>query len=121
MNLEDFEKLVVDAVEKLPQFFKEKLENVDLVVEDWPQAQFSQGKLLLGLYQGVPLTVRSRGYNLAPPDKISIFQGPIMLVSHGNPQVIKNVVVETVQHEIAHHFGISDEKLIELKKGLAKN
>ncbi|HSX57732.1 MAG TPA: metallopeptidase family protein [Candidatus Saccharimonadales bacterium] len=116
MKQEEFEKLVVEAVEALPKFFKDKLDNVDLVVEAWPAPEFARGRLLLGLYQGVPLTSRGRGYNLAVPDKISIFQGPIMWVSHGDPQAIKNVVTDTVKHEIAHHFGISDERLQELER-----
>lgn len=107
--------MVDTALENLPAMFKEKIDNVDIVVEDWPAQEVSQGKLLLGLYQGVPLTARYH-YNLAPPDKISIFQGPIELVSRGNEEVIKGLVTETVEHEIAHHFGISDKRIREIKK-----
>ncbi len=116
MEPEEFEKLVIAAVEDLPKFFKEKLDNVDLVVEPWPSPEFSRGQLLLGLYQGIPLTERGRGYNLAIPDKITIFQGPIMLVSRGIPEIIEQTVQQTVKHEIAHHFGISDEKLREIER-----
>ena len=116
MTNELFEKLVVEAVEDLPKFFKEKLDNVDLVVEDWPEQQFAPGRLLLGLYQGIPKTRRGAGYTMALPDKITIFKGPIELVSRGDEKVIKDVVVDTVEHEIAHHFGISDARLRELKK-----
>lgn len=115
MNQEEFEQLVIEAVESLPKFFKEKLDNVDIVVESWPTSKQARGQLLLGLYVGVPLTARNRGYTLIPPDKISIFQGPIMLVSRGDKDAIKNVVVDTVKHEIAHHFGISDERLREIQ------
>lgn len=116
MTNELFEKLVVEAVGDLPKFFKEKLDNVDLVVEDWPSQQFAPGQLLLGLYQGVPKTRRGAGYTMALPDKITIFKGPIELVSRGDERVIKDVVIDTVEHEIAHHFGISDARLGKLKR-----
>jgi len=120
---EEFEKLVVKALDNIPKFFKDKLDNVDVVVEDWPSMQMAQGRpalprgrLLLGLYQGVPKTIRGAGYTMALPDKITIFKGPIELVSHGDEETIKSVVKDTVEHEIAHHFGISDARLRELKK-----
>ena len=117
MTKDEFEKLVIEASEDLPRFFKEKLDNVDVVVEEWPSQDIARGRLLLGLYQGVPKTVRGRGYSLVLPDKITIFKGPIELVSRGNKEAIKNLVIDTVQHEIAHHFGISDTRLRQLKKG----
>ena len=116
MTNEEFEQLVTEALVNLPIFFKEKLENVDVVVEEWPSPEMAKGRLLLGLYQGVPKTNRGAGYTMVLPDKITIFKGPIELVSRGNRQAIKNTVVDTVQHEIAHHFGISDARLKELKK-----
>lgn len=115
MTNEVFEKLVVKALDNIPKFFKDKLDNVDVVVEDWPNMQMARGRLLLGLYQGVPKTVRGAGYTMALPDKITIFKGPIELVSHGDEETIKSVVKDTVEHEIAHHFGISDARLRELK------
>ncbi len=116
MTLSDFEKLVVDALDAIPPVFKEKLDNVDVVVEDWPTREFAQGRLLLGLYQGVPITSRGPRYTLALPDKISIFQGPIEWLAHGDENAIKRIVIDTIEHEIAHHFGISDKRLDELKK-----
>jgi predicted Zn-dependent protease with MMP-like domain len=113
MSHEEFENLVIEALEGVPEFFKEKLDNVDLVIEDWPATYQGRG-FLLGLYQGIPQPARSRGYSLALPDKITIFQGPIEIVAAGDPEKIKEVVVDTVQHEIAHHFGISDTRLKEL-------
>lgn len=112
---EEFQKLVSNALESLPTFFKEKLDNVDLVVEDWPSEDLSKGRLLLGLYQGVPKTHRGAGYSFVLPDKITIFKGPIEIFSREKPDSIKEIVTDTVQHEIAHHFGISDERLKELK------
>ena len=113
---ETFEQLVKEALKKLPTFFKEKMENVDVVIENWPNPTYSRGRLLLGLYQGVPKTKRGTGYTMVLPDKITIFKDPIELVSRGDEEAIKNLVVDTVQHEIAHHFGISDQRLRQLKK-----
>ncbi|OGY26574.1 MAG: hypothetical protein A2Z42_04840 [Candidatus Woykebacteria bacterium RBG_19FT_COMBO_43_10] len=117
MSGEEFEKIVQEALENLPVFFKEKLENVDVVVQDWPSPRYSRGRLLLGLYQGVPKTRRGSGYTMVLPDKITIFRGPIEFLARRNPEAIKNLVIDTVQHEIAHHFGISDTRLRQLKRG----
>ena len=100
----------------LPKEFRRRLENMDIVVQDWPdREQLHAARLrnrwqLLGLYEGVPLTHRGSGYNLVPPDKISIFQKPIEAKCH-SPEEIEAEVGEVVRHEIAHHFGISDERL----------
>lgn len=116
---EEFEQLVVQALEALPEFFQEKLQNIEVVVADWPTVAELQavglkpGQLLLGLYQGIPLTKRTRSYNLVLPDKVTIFQGPIEQVCHTREQVIQRVQ-HTVKHELAHHFGISDDRLREL-------
>jgi predicted Zn-dependent protease with MMP-like domain len=117
MTVEEFEELVEKALDDLPLFFKEKLENVDVVVEEWPSQEVAKERLLLGLYHGVPKPKRDAGYTMVLPDKITIFKGPIELVSRGNREAIKNLVVDTVKHEIAHHFGISDARLRQLKKG----
>lgn len=116
MDSEEFEQLVTEALKNLPTFFKEKMENVDVVTEDWPNPTYSRGRLLLGLYQGVPKIKRGAGYTMVLPDKVTIFKGPIELVSRGSKEAIKNLVADTIQHEIAHHFGISDRRLRELKK-----
>lgn len=116
MTSKEFEQLVTEALKDLPTFFKEKMDNVELVIEDCPDPTYSKGRLLLGLYHGVPKTKRGAGYTLVLPDKITIFKGPIELVSRGEKEAIKNLVIDTVQHEIAHHFGISDARLRELKK-----
>ena|SRR3990170_3643205 len=116
MGNEVFEGLIKKALEILPAFFKEQLDNVDVVVEEWPSSDIAKGRLLLGLYQGIPQTKRGAGYSLALPDKITIFKGPMELISRGNKETIKKLVIDTVQHEIAHHFGISDHRLREFKK-----
>ena len=83
MDRERFERLVARAVDSLPEEFRTRLENIDVVVEDWPthsqlaEAGLRKGETLLGLYEGVPLTRRGSHYGLVPPDKITIFQKPI--------------------------------------------
>jgi predicted Zn-dependent protease with MMP-like domain len=116
MEREKFEALVARAIENLPSEFQRKLENVDVVVEEWPTpGQLRQAKhihpiQLLGLYQGVPQTRRGRGYGLVLPDKISIFQKPIEAQCRFGDE-IEAKVEEVVRHEIAHHFGIDEETL----------
>ncbi len=119
MDRERFEELVVEAIEGLPQPFLDALENVAVVVEDWPDghALASVGvrrrENLLGLYEGIPQTDRTTGYTLVPPDKISIYRYPILMRCHTEDQV-RELVARVVRHEIAHHFGIDDDRLMEL-------
>lgn len=119
MDVEEFEKLVFEALENLPVFFKKKLDNVEVTVEIWPKDEMAKGRLLLGLYHGVPKTTWGR--NLAPiiPDKITIYMGPILWLARGNVKRIKELVADTVSHEIAHHFGISDKRLDDLRRKTA--
>jgi len=123
MQREKFEALVARAIDNLPPEFQRKLENVDIVVENWPtpgqlrQAKHSHPTQLLGLYQGVPQTRRGRGYGLVLPDKISIFQKPIEAHCRFGDE-IEATVEEVVRHEIAHHFGLDERTLrqIEIEK-----
>ncbi|MBI2010299.1 MAG: metallopeptidase family protein [Candidatus Chisholmbacteria bacterium] len=114
MTRTEFEKLVAAAVDNLPKEFREKLDNVDIVVADWPSRHvlnvtgIGERGLLFGLYQGVPQPQRTSSLRL--PDKITIFAGPILLVSH-SPAEIKTRVTQVVKHEIGHHFGLSDSHL----------
>lgn len=117
MTINEFEKLVFDALKHLPEFFKSKLDNVEVVVEQWPSTEVAQGRLLLGLYQGIPKPKRGINYSFVLPDKITIFKGPIEWISRGDIEKIKNLVVDTVEHEIAHHFGISDVRLDQIREG----
>lgn len=113
---DEFEQLVAQALDELPEFFQQKLQNIEVVVTNWPTLAELQsvglkpGQLLLGLYQGIPLTRRTSHYGLVLPDKITIFQGPIERVCHTREQVVRQVQ-RTVKHELAHHFGIDDERL----------
>jgi predicted Zn-dependent protease with MMP-like domain len=112
-----FEQLVAEAIDGLPDDFRDKLDNVAVVVEDYPsprdERRVGHGRLLLGLYQGHPLTRRDSRYVLAFPDKISIYQANIEAICRTDAEV-REQVRTTVLHEIAHHFGIDDRRLREL-------
>ena len=116
MQRQKFEALVIKAIEELPPEFQSKLENVDVVVEDWlsptqlRRLGLRHNTQLLGLYEGVPQTERGRGYNLVLPDKITIFQKPIEAKCRSDRE-IETEIGEVVRHEIAHHFGIGDDTL----------
>jgi predicted Zn-dependent protease with MMP-like domain len=118
MNMQrtDFEKLVVDALDDLPDEFQRKLENIDVVVEDEPsedtlkRMNIIPPRILLGLYQGVPLSRRGRGYANVMPDKISIYQTPIESICRTEEE-LKERVREVVMHEIGHYFGLSEEQI----------
>jgi len=115
-----FEQLVAEALDDLPPFFQDKLENVEVLVQPWPTPHdlrsvgLSRGHMLLGLYFGIPLTERTHAYNLVTPDTITLFQGPIEVVAGKDHEQIREQVRHTVIHEIAHYFGISDDRLREL-------
>ena len=116
MEIEEFEKLVDEAVGALPDEFKKALDNVSVVVEEWPSSKVARGLLLLGLYHGIPKTIWGRWQGLQIPDKITIYKGPIEYFGRGDPDKIKELIIDTVEHEIAHHFGISDKRLKEIKQ-----
>jgi predicted Zn-dependent protease with MMP-like domain len=110
--VDDFEDLVGDAVESLPDDLRGFMSNVAVVIEEEPPG----GLPLLGLYQGVPLTRRTTAYAAVPPDKITIYRGPLERLTGGDPDRLRAQVRHVVLHEIAHHFGISDERLRELDR-----
>ncbi len=120
MDDEQFDELVRRALDTLPEEIAERMDNVDIEVQDWPteeqllRAGVPRGATLLGLYQGIPLTRRTSGYQLVPPDKITIFRGPLERAS-GNEEEFVERVRDTVIHEVAHHFGISDARLREIE------
>jgi predicted Zn-dependent protease with MMP-like domain len=118
-----FEELVIEAVESLPDEFQERLENIDVVVEDFPsRGQLNKSHLgkdmtLLGLYEGVPLTERNSNYGMVAPDKITIFQKTIEEECRSRDEMdIKVEISRVVIHEIAHHFGIGDDRLEEIER-----
>jgi len=121
MDRERFEWLVARAIEALPDEFISRLENVDVVVEDYPnQGQLTRtglkrGQTLLGLYEGVPQTRRGAHYGLVPPDKITIFRKPIETKCRYNAE-ITHEIQRVVKHEVAHHFGIDDARLDQIER-----
>jgi predicted Zn-dependent protease with MMP-like domain len=111
-----FARLVARALDGLPAEFLDRMRNIEVVVEDEPSPeQLREGGDLLGLYEGVPLTDRGT-YEPYVPDRISIFRRPIERIT-ASPRQQADIVRDTVVHEIAHHFGISDERLRELGLG----
>jgi predicted Zn-dependent protease with MMP-like domain len=114
-----FEQLVADALDNIPEKLGRVMENVAVFVEDWATPEQLAGRrgTLLGLYEGVDLTRRSPlSYGGVMPDRITIFRGPITRLAHTEEELV-NLVTETVIHEVAHHFGISDARLEELGWG----
>lgn len=111
------EAMVEQALADLPTQFSERLDNLAIVVADTPspedRARVGPGGLLLGLYRGVPLTARTSGYGMIPPDRIIVFQAALQRIARDEAH-LNELVRHTVRHEIAHHFGISDQRLHEL-------
>ena len=108
----DFEEAVAEAFASLPDDLRTFMSNVELVVEEEPPP----GTRLLGLYQGVPLTRRGSFYAGVPPDKITIYRGPLERIYGADPSRLRAEIRRVVLHEIAHHFGISDARLRELDR-----
>ena len=114
----DLEAIVFEALDRLPAPFRERLGNVAIVIEDEPtQDQLASvgARGLYGLYQGVPRTVYGADAAIVP-NKITIFRGPLTR-ANPTPERLTAAVIDTVHHEIAHHFGISDARLHELQGG----
>lgn len=121
VELETFSELVAAALASVPDEFREALENIQIDVEEWATDEEllavgmgpeDRGHLL-GLYHGVPLTGRSSQYS-AMPDRITIYQRPVEAASEGDPVEIARQVRHTVIHELAHYYGIDDDRLEEL-------
>ena len=111
-----FERLVAEAVDSLPEEFKAKLDNVEVIIEDLPSMRqlamlgLRHPLQLFGLYQGIPKTKRGGNYTFVVPDKITIFKIPIVYF-YRTPEAIKQKVKAVVLHEIGHHFGMSETDL----------
>jgi predicted Zn-dependent protease with MMP-like domain len=111
-----FERLVGEALDAIPEHLGQLMENVAVLVEDWPTRSQLEGRpgTLLGLYEGVDLTRRSPlSYAGVMPDRITVFRGPISRLARTEDELV-GLVTTTVVHEVAHHFGISDDRLEEL-------
>jgi len=123
MTHEEFEKLVAEGIDNIPEKFLQKLKNVEIVIEEDP-SPFQLKKLnlrggfLFGLYEGIPQTNRE-SYGQVLPDKITIFKNPIEKY-YANPEAIKKAVENTVWHEIAHHFGMDEKQVKNAEKNRQK-
>jgi len=111
---EEFRQVVEEAIEALPDEFKSKMDNVDVVAEDYPPPEVRRrtprGVLVLGLYQGVPQKRRTTGYGLVLPDKISLYKKNIESICTTRDQVYRQIR-KTLLHEIGHHFSLDDKEL----------
>jgi predicted Zn-dependent protease with MMP-like domain len=118
VSLRAFEALVTDALNDLPPYVQERLENVAVLVEEWPRPErvtalgYDPDMDLLGLYEGINRLDRSSSYHLVTPDRITLFWRPILdQVGDGDLAALKREIRKTVIHEVAHHFGIDDAEL----------
>ena len=127
----EFEKLVAEGYERLPQWVQDKIKNVALLVEDEPSPEIRQrerlgrNQTLLGYYQGIPLSRRGDHYGvgITMPDTITLYQLPIEQMARHDPEHIREVVADTVWHEFAHHFGMNEHEVRsrEQKTGRKRN
>ena len=108
---ERFMELAADAVDGLPEWVRDAMDNVEIFVEDLPPPD-NPG--LLGLYHGIPLSRRGINYGGAVPDSITLYRGPIEREARGDDERLRRVIAHTIAHEVAHHLGISDERLREI-------
>lgn len=117
MKERDFDEIVERALEEVPPELSELLENVVIVVDDWPEEHMlakGEAETLYGLYEGVPITERGSDY-YGLPDKITIFRGP--LERDFGPDELEEEIRVTVVHEIAHYFGFDEDRIEELGWG----
>ena len=111
---ERFIALVAEALDALPEWVRRTLDNVDVLVDDHPPDEIDLDTL--GLYEGIPLTERGSDYSGVLPDRITLFAMPIAAEAGPDDDALKRVIGETVVHEIAHHFGIDDERLHQIDR-----
>lgn len=118
---EEFEKLVTEAMDAIPDRYALAMNNVGFVIENDPTPEQRQrlhlvdGVTLYGLYEGIPLTRRNNNYSGVLPDKITIFKNPILMTSPSQ-EAVRDQVKKTVWHEVAHHFGLGHDRIHELEK-----
>jgi predicted Zn-dependent protease with MMP-like domain len=119
LNLEQFEALVDESIAQVPEDFRKRIDNLAVVVEDFPdrwtmqRAGIANPYQLLGFYHGIPLTQRTQSYANVAPDQISIYRQPIMAQARSE-QELRELVGHVVRHELAHYFGIDDDRLMEI-------
>lgn len=117
---QDFDRLISKAMDELPQEYIKGLDNVAIVYADWPdehqakKAGLRENNLLLGLYEGIPLTQRGSGYTFVLPDKITLFKIPILMVVHNDASLFEQIK-RTLWHEIAHYYGLNHDRIDSLE------
>lgn len=119
MPKEEFERLIEEGYEKLPEWVREKIKNVAILVEDEPSEevrraeQLGDDETLLGYYQGIPLTERGEHYGIGMtmPDTITIYTLPILAAAEEDGLPVSQVIAETIWHEFAHHFGMDEHEV----------
>lgn len=118
---EDFDRLISKAMDELPQEYIKGLDNVAILYADDPdeyqreKARLDGRSLLLGLYEGIPLTKRGAGYTFVLPDKITLFKNPLLAVSEDNEERLFDQIKRTLWHEIAHYYGLDHEHIHHLE------
>lgn len=124
MTLEEFEQIVDEGFERLPEWVRLKIKNVALLVEDVPSEEDRQlqgltdDETLLGLYKGVPLSERGFDYGegFVMPDTITLYKDPILEAAEQDGLDVRDVVADTIWHEFAHHFGIDEDGVAKLEE-----
>lgn len=119
MNNEEFEKLVQEGFLLIPKKFRDKIKNVAFLIEDEPSKEIRRmeklrdDETLLGLYQGIPATVRGYSYGIGPtvPDTITLFKRPIEEAASNDTEEVRKIIAETIWHECAHYFGMNEEEV----------
>lgn len=116
VNDEQFEKLVSEGINAIPKTFQDKLDNVVFLIEEMPnyiqrkKVSLRPGWTLFGLYEGIPQIKRNSNYSNVLPDKITLFKKPLQYFAQ-NEDHLKQIVTNTVWHEVAHHFGSNEEEV----------
>lgn len=121
MTRQEFEELIEEGFEKLPEWVREKIQNVAILVEDEPSQEdrelqgLSEEETLLGLYKGIPLSERGEGYGVGAtmPDTITLYRNPICEAAEEDGLPVAQVIADTIWHEFAHHFGMNEEEVRE--------
>ncbi len=122
----EFNRLISSAMDELTQQYIKGLDNVAIVYADWPdehqakKARLHEGNLLLGLYEGIPLTRRGAGYTFVLPDKITLFKLPILMIVRTEQELFEQIK-RTLWHEIAHYYGLDHDRIDELERPTPSN
>jgi predicted Zn-dependent protease with MMP-like domain len=127
MTRDRFNSLVAEAIDTIPARFAREVKNVAIVIEDEPpdelleEMEIGPDEMLLGLYQGVPLTERGWGHGNTLPDRIILFQQTIEEECEGDEEEIVVAIGETLIHELGHYFGLSEDEIMEIEERYWRN